>query len=120
MNGWSITSEERFASVVEAFLGDPVVTPPTNGKRFGASGLKVQNRIFAMLVNGRLVVKLPKERIDALVAAGDAERFDPRHDGRVMKEWASVQPTSAEDWLLLAREAREFVAASRSPMTEAR
>ena len=70
-------------------------------------------KIFAMLVKGKLVVKLPKPRVDALVASGDGERFDPRHDGRLMKEWLSVEPTSEEEWLPLAREAMEFVASQR-------
>ncbi|HET7641179.1 MAG TPA: hypothetical protein VFK47_20895, partial [Ktedonobacteraceae bacterium] len=75
--------------------------------------LKIHNKIFAMLVKGKLVVKLPKPRVDALVASGDGERFDPRHDGRLMKEWLSVEPTSEEKWLSLAREAMEFVASTR-------
>ena len=66
-----------------------------------------------MLVKGKLVVKLPKRRVDALIASGDGERFDPRHDGRLMKEWVSVEPTSEEEWLPLAREAMEFVASQR-------
>ncbi len=70
-------------------------------------------KIFAMLVKGKLVVKLPKPRVDALVASGDGERFDPRHDGRLMKEWLSVEPTSEEEWLPLAREAMEFVTSKR-------
>jgi hypothetical protein len=105
-----ITPEERFAMIVEELLGNPDVTSPSDGKGFGSSGLKIQNKIFAMLVRGKLVVKLPKPRVDALIASGDAERFDPRHDGRLMKEWVSVAPTSLEEWLPLAREAMEFVA----------
>ncbi len=66
-----------------------------------------------MLVQGKLVVKLPKPRVDALIASGDGERFDPRHDGRLMKEWVSVEPTSEEEWLPLAKEAMEFVASQR-------
>ena len=66
-----------------------------------------------MLVKGKLVVKLPKPRVDALVASGDGERFDPRHDGRLMKEWLSVESTSEEEWLPLAREAMEFVTSKR-------
>lgn len=61
-----------------------------------------------MLARGRLVVKLPRERVDRLVAAGSAERFDPGH-GRVMREWASLDPAAPEDWDALAAEAREFV-----------
>ena len=112
-----ITPEERFAIIVEELLGNPGVTPPLDGsqakKRFGSSELKVNNKIFAMLVRGRLVVKLPKLQVDALIASGIGERFDPRHDGRLMKEWITLEPTSVEDWLTLAREAMEFVAAKR-------
>ena len=107
------TPEERFAAIVGEFLNHPGVTPPSDGKRFGSAGLKIQNKIFAMLVRGRLVVKLPQERVDALVAVGDGERYDPRHDGRLMKEWISLAPTFQGEWLPLAREAMEFVASNR-------
>ena len=106
----SITPEERFASIVEELLSNADVTPPSEGKGFGSSGLKIHNKIFAMLVRGKLVVKLPKPRVDALIAAGEGERYDPRHDGRPMKEWITLEPTSQEDWLDLSREAMEFVA----------
>ena len=98
-----ITPEERFATIVEELLSNPDVTPPSDGKGFGSSGLKIQHKIFAMLVKGKLVVKLPKPRVDALIASGDGERFDPRHDGRLMKEWVTVEPTSEEEWLNLTR-----------------
>lgn len=108
------TPEERFAALVEEFISDSAVTLPLDGSasnnRFGSSGLRVHNKIFAMLTRGRLVVKLPKQRVDTLVASGDGERFDPRHDGRLMKEWLSLAPTSEQAWLPLAKEAREFVA----------
>ena len=109
------TPEDRFAAIVAALTsGNPDVTPPTDGPQskqgFGASELKVHGKIFAMLVRGQLVVKLPRARVDALVAAAQGERFDPRHDGRLMKEWLVVAPASAEGWLPLAREALAFVA----------
>ena len=114
MNHPSITPEERFAMLVEEHRSLPDITPPLDGpqskKKFGALALKVKNKIFAMLVEGKLVVKLPKHRIDALVASGAGERFDPRHDGRLMKEWVTVEPLSEEGWLDLSREAMEFVA----------
>src|SRR5579871_6393262 len=109
-----ITPEERFAIIVDEFIGNPdVISPsdiPESKRTFGAAALRVHKKIFAMLVKGKLVVKLPKSRVDALVASGDGERFDPRGDGRLMKEWLSLAPTSEQAWLSLAREAREFVA----------
>lgn len=111
-----ITPEERYAALIAAFRDHPDVTPPNGpqSKRgFGASELKVHNKIFAMLSGGRLVVKLPRQRVDALVASGEGERFDPRRDGRLMKEWLALAPTSKLEWLPLAREAMAFVAAAK-------
>lgn len=106
------TPEERYAALVEEFLGDTDVEQ--SGKGFGSYALKVRGKIFAMLSSqGRLVVKLPRQRVDALVASGDGERFDPRRDGRVMKEWLALAPTSPLEWLPLAQEARAFVASTR-------
>jgi len=109
--------EERFALLVEELLSNPDVTAPSEGpqskKQFGSSALKVKNKIFAMLVEGKLVVKLPKQRVGALVLSGAGERFDPRHDGRLMKEWVTVEPTSEEGWLELSREAMEFVSSQQ-------
>jgi hypothetical protein len=63
--------------------------------------------IFAMLVKGRFVTKLPKSRVDELVTAGRGERFDPGH-GRLMKEWIAIGSGRA-DWVALAEEALAFV-----------
>jgi TfoX/Sxy family transcriptional regulator of competence genes len=109
------TPDERYAEVVEALLGNSNVTQASEvaGSRkgmFGSSGqLKTSDRIFAMLVRGKLVVKLPRQRVDMLVVSGEGERFDPGH-GRLMKEWFTLAPTSDLGWLSLAREALEFVA----------
>jgi hypothetical protein len=74
-------------------------------------GLKVDNVIFAMLASGdEFVVKLPRRRVDALVAAGEGKRFDPRRNGRLMKEWFVAGPGRETNWLTLAKEAMEFVA----------
>jgi hypothetical protein len=96
---------DPFQAVVDAFAGDRAVT---FGKMFASNGLKVGGKIFAMLVKGRLVVKLPRERVSQLIEAGTGEPFDPGH-GRLMKEWVAVAPGAAP-WLDLAREARRFVA----------
>lgn len=108
MSQSATTPEERYESLVEDFLGDREVEQ--SGRGFGSDALKVRGKIFAMLSNGRLVVKLPRERVDALVASGEGERFDPRRDGRLMKEWLALAPTSSLEWPPLAREARAFVA----------
>jgi hypothetical protein len=107
----STPPEARFAALVDALRDTPGVAAPgaEGGRRFGDGALKAHGRIFAMLAQGRLVLKLPRQRVDALIQAGLGERFDPGH-GRIMKEWLSLSPDAPEDWLALAREALAFVA----------
>jgi hypothetical protein len=100
-------AEERFDDLVSELLGLPGVTPP-GGSGFGRSALRVHNKMFAMLVRGQLVVKLPKERVDALVDAREGDNFDA-NKGTPMKEWFALSPESALDWTPLAREALAFV-----------
>jgi len=59
---------------------------------------------------GDFVLKLPKNRVDELVAAGKGERFDPRRNGKVMKEWVIIHPQFSREWASLAAEAMRFVA----------
>ena len=107
------TPEERFAAVAAALHSGPGVTysPPEapGANKFGSSALKVNSRIFAMLVRGELVVKLPRQRVDAFILAGEGQRFDSNR-GRPMKEWLVLARASALDWRELAGEARDFVA----------
>ncbi|MBI5287972.1 MAG: hypothetical protein HY873_03245 [Chloroflexi bacterium] len=93
-----------FAPIARAFEKDRGVS---RGKMFGSVGLKVNGKVFAMLVKGRFVAKLPRVRADELVAAAAGDYFDPGH-GRLMKEWVSV-PSGKTSWLELAREAHRFV-----------
>ncbi len=108
-----VAPDERFETLCRTFLTDPAVSRQTDdGPRrtgFGAAALKVDDRIFAMLVQGWLVVKLPQHRVDTLVTLGEGERYDPG-GGRLMREWVTVGPQLAEpQWLALAHEARDFV-----------
>ncbi len=109
--------DPAFASVVAAFALDRGVTRE-RGWGAGNHVLKVKGRVFAMLWKGRLVAKLPRERVDALVGQGVGERFDPGH-GRVMKEWVVVEPGRAS-WVDLAREAWPFVEAAAGGATARR
>ncbi len=112
MTGKCGTPEERFEELVGELLGCPGVTPPSGGSGFGRSALRWEKKIFAMLVRGRLVVKLPAARVDALVADGDGLRFDA-NKGTPMREWLSLHPESGLAWLPLAREALDFAQVER-------
>ena len=105
------TPLERFERLAPQFAATPDVTPGTG---FGSNpGLRVDGHIFAMLVRDRLVVKLPKDRVDELVASGAAVHFEAGK-GRPMREWAMVEPQSDTDWGRLAIEAHSFVAGIRN------
>jgi TfoX/Sxy family transcriptional regulator of competence genes len=97
--------DPRFAAVIDAFARDRRVT---SGKMMASLGLRVGGKIFAMLVRGELVVKLPGDRVSELVGAGLGRHFDPRRDGRLMREWL-VLAGDDPPWVEIAREAYAFV-----------
>ena len=104
------TPSDLFEEIVARFVSEPTVS---RGTGFGSMpGLRVGGKIFTMLVNGALVVKLPRDRVDELVDSSIGVRFDPGH-GRPMKEWASVSSAQGREWLGLAEEAFRFVSSSR-------
>jgi hypothetical protein len=106
--------DELYADLVESFAGTPGVTLPQRpfaaGGKFGSSALKVNDKIFAMLTGGRLVIKLPADRVAGLIAAGDGAPFDAGK-GKPMKEWLAVDLQRHSRWEALTREALEFVRA---------
>jgi hypothetical protein len=108
----SQTVDGRFASLVKTLGRTPGVVGPSGQsdakKKFGSDALKIGGKIFAMLSHDRFVVRLPRARVDELVATGEGERCDPGH-GRVMREWLALDPSSGLKWLPLAKEAMIFV-----------
>jgi hypothetical protein len=78
-------SDPQLAAIIDVFEAAPV----ESGRKFGSNGLKMNGKLFALFTQGTLVVKLPKGRVAALVAAHIGKPFDPGH-GRLTKEWLSV------------------------------
>ena len=108
----SAAADASFSRIANTFAKDPRVTA---GTAFASPGLKVDGKIFAMLVKGRLVVKLPRERVDELVRSGRGRNFETGR-GSPMKEWV-VLTGRTPSWLACAREAHAFVAADTSSPT---
>ncbi len=106
-----MTLEERYEDLVDEFTAVEGVTPPEGGSGFGRSALRYRRKIFAMFVRGQLVLKLPRLRVDELVAAGHGIRFDA-NKGTPMKEWFSLNPQSALPWPPLALEALDYARSS--------
>lgn len=102
--------EERFAALVQHFAAVPGVELPGGSapRKFGSDALKVNGSIFAMVTAGRLVVKLPRERVDGLIAGGTGEPFGAGK-ARPMKEWVAVVDEDQDTWRALAEEALAFV-----------
>src|SRR5215204_1071483 len=96
-----------FESLCEEYAGVSGVAVPEGGSGFGSSAIKINKSIFAMLVNGRLVVKLPAGRVAQLISSGDGLPFDAGK-GKPMKEWVSLTVDDATCRVLVA-EAMAFV-----------
>jgi hypothetical protein len=79
------------------------------GPMFSSQGLRLRGKVFAVVSHsGELMVKLPEQRIDALVAEAAVARMVMR--GRPMREWA-VMPLAAgyERWLAITDEAYDYL-----------
>lgn len=106
INSTSVTSEARYEALVEDLLNNPDVTRAKQ-RGFG-SGLRAHGKVFAMLVKDKLVVKLPQQRVVALIAAGEGEPYE-YGQRRVAKEWVAIASGHEAQWPMLAREALAFV-----------
>ncbi len=73
----------RFEQAIAAFANDRKRAPIAKSllaerakprrRTFGSDALKVDGRMFAMVVKGRFVATLPRDRVSDLVNRGDAE-----------------------------------------------
>ena len=61
-----------------------------------------------MVSRGRFVVKLPRARVDTLIARGTGPPFGAGK-GQPMKERAAIAEHAADQWTKLADKARQFV-----------
>src|SRR6185436_1735879 len=102
---------DEFERLAAAFVGRDGVTIG-EGRGFGAGTLKAGGSIFAMRNAGGLALKLPADRVSALLGDGDGLAFDAGK-GRPMREWVVVPWRSDEEWLALAEEASAFVGSRR-------
>jgi hypothetical protein len=80
---------ELFEALCEEYASVSGVTVPQGGSGFGSNAIKINKSIFTMLVDDRVVVKLPASRVAELISAGDGVPFDAGK-GKPMKEWVSL------------------------------
>jgi hypothetical protein len=100
-------AQQQFDAISDALRRREGVTVGSGRRGFGSDVLLVHGRIFAMVTRGSLVLKLPRGRVEELLASGKGMAFDAGK-GRPMKEWVVVAPDNAR-WMALAEDALEFV-----------
>ncbi len=101
------TAEDAYARIVEDLDGEPGVA---TGRMFRSVGLHHETRYFALLNDGRLVLKLPADRVAEMVAAGEGEHFEPG-TGRKLREWITLADAGVDGWPGLADEALAYARA---------
>ena len=104
--------EAGFRDLVEALAGRSGVALGSGRRGFGSDALLVNGHIFAMVSRGHLVLKLPRDRVAALLTEGVGAPFDAGK-GTPMSEWVMLDERTEGRWLGLAHEAAGFVANSR-------
>ncbi len=98
----------QFWDVAEPLIGAGVVVEGTMmGQQCLRSG--ATNGFVATVerTSGQLVVKLPKDRVAELIAAGVGSSFAPA--GKVFSEWMAVRVFDEDQWIALISESIEFV-----------
>lgn len=86
--------------VAKAFAKDKTVV------HYKTTSLCVGRKVFVMVVNGDLVLKLPADRAAALVAEGRGALHQA--GGKAMKEWFVSPVARKAEWVKLAKESRAF------------
>lgn len=95
---WELVDELRAA--------DPRVD---EGTIMGGRCARVAGEFLALVdfKGSGLVVKLPANRVEELIAGGQGRPFAPA--GRVFKEWVSIPEPDRRQWLALLEEGLAFV-----------
>lgn len=103
----------RFNPDIKAALDVLLLDIPgvSEGKSFGYPAYKVNGKVFAWVGGDGIGLKLPRPRVEALIAADDAiSPFEPV-EGTVWKAWVSIDraPDAYAGDMPLFEEAIAFV-----------
>lgn len=94
-----------FLEVTQALLAEPGVH---RGTMMGLPCLRVDGTFFASsdTGSGGLIVKLPADRVEMMVASGAGRHFAP--NGRTFREWVLIDDRCEHRWVSLLHEALDF------------
>jgi hypothetical protein len=109
------SSDEAAQELFDDLAAEHLAAPEVSLKRvFRSETLTVHGKIFAMISDGRLVVKVPAAQAVEIVSTGEGVPFEPR-PGRVTKEWVCLPRgpdlAGVDRWRALMSDARTYVAA---------
>lgn len=98
-------ARELYDELTDDLLYDPLVGRST---MMGYPCVRYAGRFFGSFATREdaLVVKLPRERVTALVEAGEGEAFAPA--GKVFREWVLLPRPDRALWTRLLEEAVAF------------
>ena len=98
---------DEFWDVAGHLMADGVIS---EGTIMGGPCVRAQGEFVAMPHHKGpgLVVKLPRERVSALIEAGTGLAFAPA--GKVFKEWVLIESFDEDLWSDLLQESVAFVA----------
>lgn len=99
-------ADQAYAKLAGHFLKNAAVT---QSDKFG-KGLRLDGKVFAMLVKGELVVKLSEDDVSTLLRQKKGKPF--KHGQKVMKEWLAIEADKTAGWLQFAKKAFEQAKAS--------
>ena len=102
-------AQERAHAIFDPIAAEYLERPDVDiGAMFGSEGLRVRSKVFALVsYDGRLMLKLPADRVGELEGEDGIERMVMRE--RPMKEWLTVPIEAADRWSPLIAEAHAFV-----------
>ena len=101
------SNEQRFWDLIGSLqLENPRVE---EGTIMGGRCVRVAGEFLALVdfKGSGLVVKLPRDRVDQLIAQGVGCPFAPA--GKVFREWVSIPKFDSRQWHGLLREGTDFV-----------
>ena len=95
-----MSAEEYWSKIKEHFLKMSEV------QKQGES-LKIRRKMFIMLSKGNFVLKLPRDRVSALIRLGEGKPYDPGN-GKIMKEWVIIPSEFSDKLIEYAEEAKIY------------
>jgi hypothetical protein len=98
---------EIFAAASERMLAQHVTDAP--GSMLRAPAITTRGRVYAFATKASVIVKLPADRVSALIEAGVGA---PCTTGKApLREWVCLEPSDEDECLEYFVEARRFVGA---------